>query len=90
MAADELRGRVDDHVGAVLYRADEERRAEGVVHDDDNPVAVGYLRDAVDVCDAGVGVAERLYDDCFCVGSEGCFHGGEVGRVYYRVAHALR
>ena len=63
MAADELRGGVDDDVGAVLERTEEARRAERVVHDDGQAVLVGDLGDGVDVGDVGVGVAEGLEVD---------------------------
>ena len=63
VAADELRGGVDNDVSAVLERTEEIRRAKRVVHDDGQAVLVGNLGDGVDVGDVGVGVAEGLEVD---------------------------
>ena len=63
VAADELGGRVDDDIRAVLDGSDQIRRAEGVVDDQRQAVTVGYLGDSVDIGYVGVGIAEGLEVD---------------------------
>ena len=89
VATDELGGRVYHDVGAVLERTEEIGGAKGVVDHHDGVVAVSYLADAVYVGDAGVGVAEGLYDDGLGVGTEGCLDLVKVGGVYDGRCHAL-
>ena len=57
VAADELGGRVDNDVRAVLNGADQVRGAEGVVDDQRQAVLVGNLGNGVNVGNVGVGVA---------------------------------
>ena len=89
MASDELRGRVDHHVGSVLDGADEIGGAEGIVDNDDGIMPMGYFSNAVDVGHAGIGVAEGLDDDGLGVGTEGGVHGVEIGGVYDGCLHSL-
>ena len=56
VAADELRRRVDDDVGAVLDRAAEVRRGERVVDDQRRAVLVRDLRHRLDVEDVAAGL----------------------------------
>jgi len=68
VAADELGGRVDDDVRAVLDGTDEVRGAKGVINDQRQAVLVGDGRDGVDVGDVTVGVAQSLEVDGLGVG----------------------
>ena len=68
VAADELGGRVDDDVRAVLDGTDEVRGAKGVINDQRQAVLVGDGRDGVDVGDVAVGVAQSLEVDSLGVG----------------------
>ena len=60
VAADELRGRVDDDVGAVLERAQLIRRRKRAVDDERDLVLVRDIGDSLDVDEVGVRVADRL------------------------------
>ncbi|GJE71396.1 hypothetical protein CHKEEEPN_2942 [Methylorubrum podarium] len=62
-AAEELRGRVDDDVGAVLDRADQGGRGQGVVDHERQAVALGDRRDTLEIHHRGAGVDDRLADD---------------------------
>ena len=68
MSAQELGGRVDHDVRAVLDGADQIGRAESVVDDQGDIVAVSQCRQGVDVGDIAVGVAESLDVDSLGVG----------------------
>ena len=81
VAADELGGRVDYDVGAMFDGAYEVGGAEGVVDDERNAVAMGYIGYGIDVDDTRVGVAQRLDEDGFGVGPYGLLEIREVGRV---------
>ena len=63
MAADELGGGLDHHVGAVLQRAEQVRSGEGVVHDHRQVMLVGDFGDCLEVRQVGVRVAEGLEVD---------------------------
>lgn len=61
VAADPLRGGVDDDVGAVLDGADEVAAStEGVVHDEGHALGVGDLGDGGEIGDVVLGVADGL------------------------------
>ena len=81
VAADELRGRGDGDVGAVLERAEQVGRGERVVHDEGHAGGVGHLGPRLDVEDVGVGVAERLGVEELGVGLDAGLDGVDVGRV---------
>ena len=70
VAADELGGRVDNDVRAVLDRTDQVRSAEGVVDDQRDVVLVGNLGDGVDVGNVRVGVTQRLQIYLSLVGTQ--------------------
>ena len=72
MAAEELRGGVDDDVGTVFDGPDEVRSAEGVVDDERDVMRMSKFRQCVDVRDVGVRVAEGLDED----GSRIILYGG--------------
>ena len=78
MAADELGGRVDNDVRAVLDRTDQVRSAEGVVDDQRDVVLVGNLGDGVDVGNVRVGVTQRLQIDGAGVLLDSAFDLGQV------------
>ena len=59
VAADPLRRRVDDDVGAVLDRL-REQRGEGVVDEDRHALGVGHVGDRADVVDVEARVADGL------------------------------
>ena len=60
VTADELRGRMDDDVGAVLERTQLIRRRERTVDDERDLVLVRDIGDSLDVDEVGVRVADRL------------------------------
>lgn len=78
VAADELGGRVDNDVRAVLDRTDQVRSAEGVVDDQRDVVLVGNLGDGVDVGNVRVGVTQRLQIDGAGVLLDSAFDLGQV------------
>src|ERR1019366_6418691 len=71
VAADPLRGRVEDDVGAVVERTAEKRRRERVVHDERHPRRMGDTRERFEVGHVELRVADRLDID-------------GAGRVVYR------
>ena len=71
VASEELRGRVDHDVGAVLQGPDQIRCAEGVVHYQGDAVPVGHFCHALNVEHVAVGIAEGLGYDGLCVGLDG-------------------
>ena len=73
----------------MLYRADEERCAEGVVDDERNVVLVGNGCHCLKVGDIRVGVAEGLGIYHLGVGLYGCLQGFEVVHVDDGVGDAL-
>lgn len=89
MTADELCGGVDDNVGTMFDRTDEERRAESIVDDEDDIMAVGDLGDGVKISDIGIGVSEGLGVDDLCLGEDGSFEGSEVVDVDDCILNAL-
>ena len=60
VAAHELRQRVDDHIRAVLDRPQQDRRRDGVVDDERNPVTVRHARQRLDVADVARGISDRF------------------------------
>ena len=89
MAADEFRGGRDHHVGAVLNRAQQVGRREGVVHDERKIVLVRDGGPALDVEYVGIRVAERLRVEELGVVLDGGFDSVEVGRVHERGGKSL-
>ena len=89
MTAKELRGRVDYDVGSVLKRTNQVGRAESVVYDEGDAVAMGHFSHAFQIEHVAVGIAEGfgVYD--FCVGLDGGFQCGEVVHVDDGVRDAL-
>ena len=81
---------MDDDVGAVLDRAEQVRRAEGVVHGHGDAVRMGDLRDGVDVGDVGIRVAERFDEDEPGGVSDGGFDFCEVPGIHERRVDAER
>ena len=71
VAAEELGGRVDDDVGAVLERADEVRRRDRVVDDERDARLVRDVGDELDVEDVDLRVADRLGEEQLGVRSDG-------------------
>ncbi len=63
VAADELRRRVHDDVGAPLERADEVRRGDGVVDDERYADLVGHVGHAPDVEHVVAGVSDALAEE---------------------------
>ena len=63
VAADELGGGLDHHVGAVLQRAEQVRGGEGVVDDHRQMMLVGDGGDGFEVRQVGVRIAEGLEVD---------------------------
>ena len=86
VAADPLRGGVDDDVGAVLDRPAEERRGEGVVDDERDAGRVGDLREGLEVGDVELRVSDRLDVD----GARRVVDGGGDGRPVVDVDEARR
>ena len=88
VAADELGGRVDHDVCAVLDGADQVRGAEGVVDDQRQAVLVGNGGDGINVGDIAVGVAQGLQIDGLGVGLDGVLHFGQIVSVDKGGGHA--
>ena len=88
MAADELGGRVDHDVCAVLDGADQVRGAEGVVDDQRQAVLVGNGGNGINVGDIAVGVAQGLQIDGLGVGLDGVLHLGQIVSVDKGGGHA--
>ena len=78
MAADEFRSRMHHDVSPVFNGADEIRRAEGVVNDEDVVVAVGHLSHGLQVRDVGIGVAKRFRVNHLRVRADGSLQRGAV------------
>ena len=81
MAADELRGGVNDHVGAVLDGAQQVGSGEGCVHDQRHVVAVRDIGPGLKVEHVGVRVAKRLGVEQLGVVLDGGLDGVQIGRV---------
>ena len=81
MAADELGGGMDYHVGAVLDGTEEVRGAKGVVDSQGQAVLVRDLRYCVHIRDVRVRVAQGLGKDQAGVVLNGALDGGQVVRV---------
>ena len=81
VAADELGRGMHHDVRTVLKRAEEVRRAEGVVDYDGQAVPLGDFGNGVDVGNVGVRVAERFQINDGGVVFDGAFDLGEVVRV---------
>ena len=80
--ADELGGRVDHDVGAVLDGADQVGGAEGIVDDQGQPVPVGDGGDGVDIGDVAVRVSKGLQIDGPRVVLDGVFHLCQVVGIH--------
>ena len=81
VAADELGGGVEHNISAVLNRADQIGRAEGIVDDQRQTVPVGDGGNGVDVWNVRVGVAQSLQINCLGVILNGIFHFCKIMRV---------
>src|SRR5699024_11547660 len=81
VAAEELRGRVHDHVRAVLEGAQQEGGRDGVVHDQRDADLVGDVRDGAQVGDVLLRVGDRLDEE----GAGGLVGRGPPGRRIGRV-----
>ena len=81
VAADELRGGVDDHVGTVLDGAQQVGSGEGCVHDQRHVVAVRDIGPGLKVEHVGVRVAKRLGVEQLGVVLDGGLDGVQIGRV---------
>ena len=81
VAAEVLRRRVDDDVGAEGEWLLEIRRGERVVDDDQGTVLVGHGGDGLDVDAAEQRVGRRLQPHERGVGRPGCRQGVDVGEV---------
>ena len=79
---------MDNYISAVLDGADKVGRAEGVVYHQGQAVAVGYLRDGVDIGDVGVGVAQGLEIDGLGVVFNGPLKLAQIVRVHEGGRHA--
>ena len=78
VTADELRGRVHDDVGTVPQRLDEVRARERVVDHERDAVVVRDLRDAFEVEDVALGVADALAVERLGVRADRGLPRGEV------------
>ena len=77
VAADELGGRVDHDVRAVLERPHQIGGGEGVVHHQRDAGPVGDLGHGLDVHQVGIGIAQGLHEDGLGVGLDrGLQRGG--------------
>ena len=90
VAADELGGRVNNDVRAVLNGADEVGRAEGIVHHERQAVAVSNLGDGIQIGNVRVGVAERFQIDCTGFRTDGPLHLGKVMGIHEGCGDAER
>ena len=88
MSADEFRCRVYNDVRTVFDRADD-KRSEGVVHDEEHAVLVCDLGNGIEVCHVRVGVAEGFGVNDFRVGLYGSFQPFQVVDIDDGVADAL-
>ncbi len=89
MAADKLGRGVDDDVGAMLERSDDDR-GKGVVHDEHDPVPVRHGSNAFEVGDIRVRVAEGLGIDHFGVGPDGSLEGFQIIDIQNGILNTLR
>ena len=90
VAAYELRGTVHHHIGAVLNGANQERRAEGIVHHERHTMLVRHGSHCVKVRNIGVRVAERFGIHHLSIGHNGSIEGIEVVHVENGERNALR
>ena len=90
VAADEFCSRMHHDVSPVFNGADEIRRAEGVVNDEDDVVAVGHLCHGLQVRDVGIGVAKRFRVNHLRVRADDSLQRLRVVDVDDGVADALR
>ena len=81
MTTNELSGRMDHDVGPMLQRTNQIRRAESVVHDEDDAMTMGHLGHTLKVQHVTIGIAESLGVYYFCVGFDGSLKSCEV--VYF-------
>ena len=63
VAAHELGQRMDDDVGAVLDRPQQDRRRHGVVDDQRHAVALGDLGERLDIADIAGRIADAFAED---------------------------
>jgi hypothetical protein len=82
VSADKLRQRVHRDVGSVLERIEERRRGDGVIDDQRQPVLVGHGRDALEVIDVALGVADGFGVEQAGVLIDGLFKVGRVAGIH--------
>ena len=70
MSADEFRCGMHHYIGSVFNRTDEVRRAESVVHDEDDVVPVGNLCNGIQIGDIRIRVSESFGIYNLCPGSD--------------------
>ncbi len=83
MTAYEFGGAVNHNVGAMLYGADEEWCAEGVVDYEQCTVAMGGVGNGLKVGYVGIRIAEGLAVDHLCLGAESGFEGFGIVEIHY-------
>ena len=67
MSADKLRGRMYNNICTVLNGADQIRCAECIVDDQRYFMAVGDISTFFNVNNIGIGIAQRLDENGFCI-----------------------
>ena len=81
VAVEELRHRMEDHVGAEFQRPLQVRGGEGVIHHQDGTVGVGQFRHGSKVGDLHGGIGGCFHVQHAGFGTERPLDNGSVGRV---------
>ena len=88
MTADKLGGAVYHHIGTVLKRTNEDG-SKGIVHNEEDAMAMGYLCNGIQVGNIAIGIAKSLGIDNLGIGANGCLQGLQVIDVDDGVVHSL-
>src|SRR5580704_14721341 len=76
VTAHELRQRVDDDVGAVFERAQQNRRSDGIVDDQRNSVVVRDVRDCFEIANVPGGIADAFAEERSRIAIDQLLHSG--------------
>ena len=88
MAAQEFRSRMDHNIGPMLQWTYEVRRAEGIIYNQGNVMAMSHGRNPLDVQHVAVGISKGLGKHHLSVRLYGSLQGLQVVHVYNGVRNA--
>ena len=89
MTTQELCCGMNDNIGSMLKRTDEEGRTKGIIHDKRNIMAMSHFGHTFDIEDIRIRITKRLGIDNFCVRAYGRLQSYKIVDINNRVLYSL-